>query len=263
MSFESVLQDTVQDDWAEIYLLNTPNGIFRYTSYHKDINYDGNVFTAIELKRNNWSVSTKIEPQQLKLTIGLTSDVLAQLTSTAVVACALVIRRVLLDNHLVNAVVYRGDMVSIVVVNNGAEAVFESSGNFYRMRLPNYLHQSTCNHVLYDNACGLSKLDYMHSYSDVTISNNTIVHAGIASQDDDYFSGGMAEVGNQYRMVTKHTGNTVWLHVPFYNVESGVSVKIYAGCDKKIATCKNKFSNFQRFLGFPYIPSRNPTIYGV
>lgn len=39
-----------------------------------------------------------------------------------------------------------------------------------------------------------------------------------------------------------------------YDVEGGDSFTIYAGCDRRAYTCKNRFNNFPNFRGFPNLP---------
>jgi len=51
--------------------------------------------------------------------------------------------------------------------------------------------------------------------------------------------------------------------MPFDDEVVGKQVIVYAGCDKTPQTCKNKFNNLQNFRGFPYIPVKNPVIWGV
>ncbi|MFH3651569.1 phage BR0599 family protein, partial [Acinetobacter baumannii] len=38
------------------------------------------------------------------------------------------------------------------------------------------------------------------------------------------------------------------------NPEVGQRIKVYPGCDKRLETCQNRFNNFSRFRGAPFIP---------
>ena len=68
---------------------------------------------------------------------------------------------------------------------------------------------------------------------------------------------------NERRPVVGHSGEDVLLRYPFPGLETGDTVTVYPGCDKKMATCRDKFSNQARFGGFPWIPSTSPFILGV
>ncbi len=48
----------------------------------------------------------------------------------------------------------------------------------------------------------------------------------------------------------------LFLPMPF-NIKIGHTFELFAGCDKKLLTCKNKFNNHINFQGFPYIPSQD------
>jgi uncharacterized phage protein (TIGR02218 family) len=41
-------------------------------------------------------------------------------------------------------------------------------------------------------------------------------------------------------------------------LEVGTEVAVYAGCDRRVETCRYKFLNSHRFMGFPNIPVQNP-----
>jgi len=44
---------------------------------------------------------------------------------------------------------------------------------------------------------------------------------------------------------------------PGADVQTGDAVRLEAGCDKRAATCRDKFSNFINFQGFPHIPGED------
>lgn len=46
-------------------------------------------------------------------------------------------------------------------------------------------------------------------------------------------------------------------HVPFRPFESGGLVRLEAGCDKRLQTCRQKFANAVNFGGFPHIPGED------
>ncbi|RMF37082.1 MAG: DUF2163 domain-containing protein [Alphaproteobacteria bacterium] len=40
-------------------------------------------------------------------------------------------------------------------------------------------------------------------------------------------------------------------------IQPGDSLRVYAGCDKRFATCRDKFTNISNFRGFPHIPGED------
>lgn len=53
------------------------------------------------------------------------------------------------------------------------------------------------------------------------------------------------------------------LHLPMpFDIEVGDSYTVYAGCDKRLATCIAKFDNVLNFQGFPYVPGTDQMVSG-
>lgn len=53
----------------------------------------------------------------------------------------------------------------------------------------------------------------------------------------------------------------LFLDMPF-EIQVGDKMIIYAGCDKKLATCRDKFANVLNFRGFPYLPGQHELVTG-
>jgi uncharacterized phage protein (TIGR02218 family) len=55
-----------------------------------------------------------------------------------------------------------------------------------------------------------------------------------------------------------NTGNQVTLFLPMRRaIQVGDTLSLIAGCDRKRATCRDKFANAKRFRGFPDLPGRD------
>ena len=79
-----------------------------------------------------------------------------------------------------------------------------------------------------------------------------------AETDDNWFALGKVTVGNEVRVCTGQDGNRLYLNYPFANAAVSDSISAVAGDDKRAVTWDEKFDQLENFLGFPYIPSRNP-----
>jgi uncharacterized phage protein (TIGR02218 family) len=40
-------------------------------------------------------------------------------------------------------------------------------------------------------------------------------------------------------------------------VEAGDLIRLEAGCDKRVETCRQKFANLMNFRGFPFVPGED------
>lgn len=119
---------------------------------------------------------------------------------------------------------------------------------------------SQCNHMLYDARCGVSESAYRFDTTIQAINGRTLTVASVNGNADGYYAGGRVRLvrSGDLRFIVKHTGNALRLSAPFADAQVGDIVQLYAGCDHRFSTCKNKFNNALNFGGFPFIPTQNP-----
>ncbi len=127
--------------------------------------------------------------------------------------------------------------------------------NFARLQL-----SRVCQHRLYSPLCGVNIENYMilgtiEAYS---IDRTTMEVSGIDSSTGYFTYGGL-----EWEGVFRHVLNDVWtgtirqmdlMHFLPAAWEIGQQVFIIPGCDKLTSTCKSKYGNFTRYMGFPYAP---------
>lgn len=124
---------------------------------------------------------------------------------------------------------------------------------------------------LYSDRCGVTKSTYRVygtitdiDDDDATLVTINITESGVnvpadltAPAAEGFFSYGHIKSGLESRMVNSFDADTnvVTLVAAFSGgVEEGDEVFMWAGCDKKMATCRDRFTNFEQFLGFPWVP---------
>jgi uncharacterized phage protein (TIGR02218 family) len=129
--------------------------------------------------------------------------------------------------------------------------------------LPEIVYQSFCNWTLFDCNCGLRSQDYELS-AIVTVSESSMTSSIFATYENGYFTQGRIRFGGDFRFITNHLGSKVDLQIPFGSeLVNGSTVYAIPGCNGAPATCKTKFNNFDlRHVSMPYIPTRNPVIWG-
>jgi hypothetical protein len=76
--------------------------------------------------------------------------------------------------------------------------------------------------------------------------------------DGQIIAGEVISNGGERRMVTGQSGTSLTLSYPFAGLGVGDTVTLRKGCDHSFATCKAKFSNGERYGGFPIVPDKNP-----
>lgn len=172
----------------------------------------------------------------------------------------------------VNRVSFDGPFVRAACV--GPYSVFDR-------KLPRVLLQPGCNHTVYDARCGLAAADWTFSAAvHATVTSRTVVLKtwsrtlglpvgwGFAG----YFALGYLSRGHDRWLVLSSSavsGGLVTLtldRVATWTADEAVTV--VPGCDGRRESCmayhaadnpEGKFGNYARFLGFPFVPPKNPS----
>lgn len=265
MGYYDEIVKTVQPDFAELFTFTIGYDVWRYTSYSNDVTFQGYTFAAASMKRGEWSEEIDLKPLSVKITLPIT-DLAAKFVANYPNQKVYVeIIRVFIDDPSSFLSLFKGAVTNVVLNKNTAEIDCESSSLVYSFRVPRVVHQAFCNNRLFDLVCGLDSESYSVFVQGITVSGGTITHATIDTYADGYFQMGRAKtIYGDERMITGHVGSSITLQVPFdTRVSTGGKLYLYPGCDKAFSTCKNRFNNLANFVGFPYIPSNNPAIYGV
>lgn len=127
------------------------------------------------------------------------------------------------------------------------------------MQMPRNLYQPSCTNTLFDTACGLLRQNFMVQTTIETGSTASRILCQV-NQPQGWFTQGVVEFldgGNAglKRTIRTHESGALFLTLPLLEVpQAGQRIKVYPGCDKRLETCQNRFNNFARFRGEPFIP---------
>jgi uncharacterized phage protein (TIGR02218 family) len=127
-----------------------------------------------------------------------------------------------------------------------------------------YGYQRNCPHALYaPNTCKVNRESFRVNGVVTVISGLTITAPEFATEPDGWFAGGFIEYPLpagmiERRMVVAHVGTQITLVGIPVGVDVGDTIAAFAGCDRVVDTCVNKFNNLGNFGGFPHTPGRNP-----
>lgn len=130
--------------------------------------------------------------------------------------------------------------------------------------------QSPCSAVLGDARCGidLDAAGFFHEGAVEDIEGRKLFRfAGLDNFDDRWFEGGrfrvLAGAAQGLMGMVKNDrlsgdGRTVELWEKLgADIVVGDLIRIEAGCDKRVGTCRLKFNNILNFQGFPHIPGED------
>lgn len=157
--------------------------------------------------------------------------------------------------------IWTGEVASITPRGEVAEAAVPSSlGARLAMEVPSGTVRKTCAHFLYDARCRVDPTAFDLSTTVSTVSDRTIVVAGVGGHVDGYYRAGkiVRDSDGESRAIISQIGTTILIASPFRALAGTNPVTLYAGCDHTHATCLAKFANLGNFGGFPTMPILNP-----
>jgi uncharacterized phage protein (TIGR02218 family) len=142
-----------------------------------------------------------------------------------------------------------------------ADLLSQESGRLYTAR---------CGADLGDGKCrvDLANPALRGSGSVVTLEGASLfAAAGLDAFADGWFSAGRlnwtagANAGlaieiKQHRVMAGHVRLSLW-QAPSEPMAVGDAFNVTAGCDKALATCRDRFGNADNFRGFPHIPGND------
>lgn len=263
MAYQDELNKRQMVPFQELYEIKQGSHTYYYTSGIQSIYFEGKTYSPRVLKRSDFTNTTKLESLRLNVTTTIDNQLQKYIASAPPEPLTVKITRVFMTSTQESFVLFEGEAIDFTFQDNMVTVVLESRTHIFRNQIPKVVYQSFCNHDLFDSGCVLAENTYKVSAILSNVSGIELYSSTFDTYDDGYFTGGYVKADSDYRMITNHLGTKIVVQVPFSSsVGTNSRVFAYPGCDKKASTCKTKFNNFSNFLGFPYIPSSNPTLWG-
>lgn len=250
---------------VELYKFVGTNRDYLYTSHSKIITFNSEVYIPIAMDRGDISTTDSQDKQELTVTIPVDTQLVEDYVfDIAPPALEVTVYRLHRDDNdfvqywygRVSSFALKGRKVSIKIPS-GFDLLFGAV-------LPNIYFQTMCNHVLYGPFCGVNRASFTHTTTVATVNSTTVFSlTDDGGRPDGWYNGGEVVLGSERRLVLAHVGDQITINHPFRAMVVGDTVDIAAGCDRTIGTCRAKFSNQLNFLGFPYLPKKDPFREGV
>lgn len=262
MTYETNLQQTEMVATPELFHFWSGSRNEYITSWKTNLEFKGQTYLARPVQRGNINTDTTFGPVRLGITAPLLEGFIAYISTNPIEPTRVKVYRAMSDDLTDFVVIFTGSLRRMGIQNRMAKAEFESKARQLRVRLPKIIYQSYCNWDVFDIDCGLSIFNWRVPAT-ITVNGSELISTVFGTYDDGYFTAGRVQHDTDERWILDHTGNVLTLQVPFDSrVQTGTVVYALPGCDGSPDTCKNKYDNFDNFLGFPYIPSNNPCLFG-
>ena len=247
-----------------------PAASYLYTSFHDQVSHAGDTYEPTTIQSASRSVSSSSDvieftvelPKTTQLAIDYLLGIQPQSLSLTV-----------FERHGVageTVTIWEGEYRGASLARGGDMAIFRTSSRFdetFSAEAPRPTFQPLCNHRLYDARCQVNEALFDHTTLAQTVAANgvDITLNSNGGQADGFYDGGEIEraLDGERRLIISQTGNDITIATPFDGIAELEIVKVFAGCDRRVRTCLDKFDNVKRFTAFPDIPEQNIVLYPI
>jgi uncharacterized phage protein (TIGR02218 family) len=164
------------------------------------------------------------------------------------------------------SVIFKGSVVNVKWELESATVLCETSSQAIRRMGLRRHYQYGCPHMLYGGECNVNRNDFLTLDVASNVTGTSVDLVAAAGKPDDWFAGGYIEYTHSELQTIERisVGSSVGangrLNLFSYPVglAGGAEVRAYAGCNRTIQQCTDKFDNAINYGGMPFIPTKNP-----
>lgn len=258
------------------YEFATSTDTYRFTDSPEDITSQGQLWFSLAITHSEVKSSSEVSKNSLKISflmateafqaqfIGWSPDKLMTFT--------------LFRGHVGEAEVltyWKGRLSAVQLDDDTVTITCESIFTSLKRAGVSPRFQRNCRHNLYSTKCGIVREDYALVSLVSSISELVLTVDEASTESDGYFTGGYIQFGDgTSRQIIAHAGDQITINRASrilsetftssgygngYGLHmGGFYVTLYPGCDRTLATCKDKFNNLLNQGGFKWIPNKNP-----
>jgi uncharacterized phage protein (TIGR02218 family) len=275
---EASVQDSSPVELVEI--VRSDGVTHRHTSGSRDVEYGGQIYTAIPISRTSISVSMPGESDEdVSLTMPIDHPLVKRWTQQMTPPQRVSVS-ILRQNGGETRQIWAGDITSMACDRNVAKFRIPSRPGEWMMRAVSSVTVGRqCPHQLYDKMCRVSRtgshggLAHKVTATAIAVSGrNVTVDLGSTSRNNGWAESGEVRypgtgesmtVGKQ---VDQNPGVSavavLTMQAPIIGLKTGDTIEVFAGCDWSIVTCDARFGNRQNYGGAWQKPDKNPFIPG-
>lgn len=240
----------------ELFEFVLENEVTRYTSSGYDISYNNHTYKAVAISRNEISKDSFNDEATITCDSGLYPVYLFKQFNPSynVIVRVMSGSGVLLFWGRVKDVEFSAD-------KGDATIKLATLGSLLKSKIPNRTYSRGCSFECFSSECGLNKDEFKLTIlgSECEFGSDLMsIKSPKINKPDGYFNNGYVEVNRQMSYIISSKVNEIRLMFPLSDLNSSAVIHCYAGCDKTLNTCKNKFHNGLNYGGFAFVPDKNP-----
>jgi len=242
----------------ELYRFALGDQIWLFTSADHEVPYGEDTYVPVFIQREGFAKTGDARKSNIEIKVSAANDV-ALLFRTGWLSGAMTLT--IYRHHYGDtdyAVLWKGRVVSCKWAGSVATLTSENVSTMFSRAGLRRAYQVGCPHVLYGSACGLDASSYEVSATISAVVDGVLTLSGIDGYAAGYFLGGMAQVGDEKRMIVAHASGEITLVDSIAEASEGGTITLWPGCARTINACLNKFNNLDNYGGLPFMPSKNP-----
>lgn len=249
----------------EAYTFTADGRIYRYTTAARSFTYGGNSYTPLAGLTRSDPGLRPLDPQDVTISMPRSATFVTE-NAYGVPPGSMSVTIVYVEEVSGTGVeIWQGKIAGISVAGKVASfRVPHFLDSSARTSIPAVYCQPTCPHQLYGDRCGVVRADHDVSTTVSTVAERAITVASVGGNVDGWAVGGelvvrQGSADEERRTVITQVGTALVVQHPFRSIAASAAVVLYAGCDRLISTCIDKFNNLRHtggggFGGFPYAP---------
>lgn len=267
MTYESVQALVEGAEVRELYSFALASGSYHLTSHNEDVVYNAVTYTATPgLSRGNTYVSPLTQHREVELVLPRNHPIVLGLIPTPPRTSHVSIVQIHADSTSSSSdrrQLHYGDIANMLIDKDRAQLRVPGAIDVvFDVDLPVLRLQTTCQHQLYEQGCGIARSGTSIVKTPTVVSVNGIqieVSALSGWGDQTARFGEIVRTSDgERRSILDHQGTTLIVDVPFATLNNGDALEVARGCDKTPGTCRGDFANIRRFGGHPALGAFTP-----
>jgi len=266
MTFAALETSRESGQVLELYTFVFGLEIFRFTSFQRDITWQGFAYTSERLSRSDTEAAVEDTAGQVTIKLPLDNPVPSKfITNLPGQVGSVQILRAQATDAAEEAIVLFDGFIANVSFDGELEATILCNPNtkIFNRGAPRFTYLGLCNHILYDERCkvNIGAFKFTGLVSAVDGNDITVNGAGGVGPSDNFVGGFCrfpAGTLDDARMILIQAGDVMTLLLPFAETVIGSDIDVFAGCAHDLTTCDVKFNAALDYGGFPFVPRKNP-----
>lgn len=250
----------------EMYEFTHRNVRYYFTSSDRPVVFLSHTYQPATIKRSSISATSSETKKQITLTTTKDFQIAKFFRKFNPSEIVVKVYRASRDDLNDYNQMFEGLVTSSTLKGNTASLVCKPYTMTSSNQICRYAFSTKCNHHVYNGLCGLDIEDFsiISQISSINSDGITFTVSDYGGNQDGYYQNGVITVPNgDSRQIIEHVGNQIKVMSPFEDVSVNDTIRLSAGCDRTSSVCSERFNNFDSFLGFEYVPDRNPYTDGV